>query len=593
MIEVKLDASIAAGFERREESIWHLFTKRCILAAIALILAQWVLVPGFIGIDVPSHSDLWRYYAVAHEQPFRDAILGPRPLMVLFLHMLRAIDDARVFFCILNIPALMFVSAGLIAGELVAGKRVGHMVAFLSFVALFATPTFYELNPLDYGGMLAGTLVACLVGWLAAERARIDEGKASPLLKVMMVVGLLSYLSIETKPTFAALLPFVPLLLVRRFSTRKLLLLCSASVVFILLSVVKDVLLKSPFIQVGGGDSPYKVASNPIAILGAGMYYVSRIVPLTMLPVAGILLYSTWKSNRWIALGAVGASFLAVLPMCAIPTRLLSMYSWFGLAVLAPVLVPYTNWATSRATMRVVLVGFCLLGLIGVARGKHLDKAETRWIVANHQFNKNVFKGLQALQSRILPGERLLVGGAMAPYNPFKNDRFVALTTPVPFTWSVAYPASEKPLVDMSPDSHVHVQLNDVDLSKFDRVAIFDGKGLLTTMAPAAAYASLGKEQLAATFYCSADLAEFNSEVRTMKVVICLNRFGEHLAAARYAETNGDSSNNQWLWFERGKANEALGHVDEARMDYTKAVSLEKAPVFEEALKRVNSTDHR
>jgi hypothetical protein len=570
---------------------WKTLLIRCALAFVALSLVQWVLLPGFLAMDVPSHSDLWRYYAVAHELGLRDVLTSPRPLMLLFLHLLAPVNNAHIFFVLLNIPVVLFVSCGLMAGERLTGLRVGSFVAFSTFLLLFSTSTFYELNPLDFGGMLAGVFVSALVFRLCIERDRVASGQRPRLMLSAAFIGLLTYVSIETKPTFAALLPFLPLILLRRHRIKAVVLLCIVCVAFILLSVIKDVWLKSPFIQVGGGDSPYKVGSNPLDMVSAAYFYLGGIVPRALLPLFIFLLYRTWRVSRMYAGIAVIASILAVLPMVAIPARLLQMYSWFGLAISAFVLVPYISWRSSGSISKVVLLVLGSIGLLTVALGSRSDARVIDWVATNHRFNKEVFKGLEDVQIRMNPRERLLVTGPMLPFNPFSNDSFIEQTSPVKFTWSVVYPKSEAALVKMSNDSKVHIPLGAVDLSDFDKVAIFDLNGRLSQLAPAGQFVGLSSYDLAARFFCSSALTERDEETQLLKVVLCLNQLGEFAAASSYAQEHGPDTRNQWVWYGRGQANESLGRLAEAEAAYRRAASLEKAAVFDDAVRRVQANE--
>ncbi|MCL1526239.1 hypothetical protein M3O39_06515 [Xanthomonas nasturtii] len=562
-------------------------TSRVILAIIAFVVAQWLIVPGFLALDVPSHSDLWRYYVIAHEMSWKVAISSPRPLMLLALLALQGVHNAHALFTLLNVPAILFACLLMRSAEGLMRQTLLAWQAFVAFLVVFGTAAFYELNPLDYGGMLAGAILALQLGRLVRERDSSVVLGGWALVRMAAIVALLGYLSFETKPTFAALIPALPLILVRKYGYRKTLYICTACVVVIVVSTVKDIFLKSPFIQLGDASGPYKVGLNPLSFLKALVFYASQIVPVHLIPLALFGLWRAWCMDRRVFAGAIIAPILAVLPMCAIPDRLLPMYGWYGTIVLAAVLAPVfagqrrggTNWT-------IVLLTVLALGA-GVA-GIERNNIVPQWVKANHEFNTHAFAGLEALQRRVLPGERILVAGPLMPFSPFQSDDFIKLTSEVAFTWVVSFPASEAALVAMSNDSKVHVPFASLDYAAFDRVVIFDQRGDLIELEPATEFAAMTRHEAAARMYCHNELQLADNSSRLIAVMQCLSRQSETAAAESFgAQFAGVGNNNQWVWYERGKASEALGHTSMAYDAYQRAAALENAPVFRDAVKRV------
>ncbi|URL57804.1 hypothetical protein IM816_14465 [Luteibacter flocculans] len=574
----------AASSMGPETGQWVNFALRCVAALVALVFAQWVLVPGFLALDVPSHSDLWRYYATAHDMPLRTAVVSPRPLMVVALHVLSVIESPRLFFFVLNLPAVLFVASLSMAAGRFTRLATSHVVFFLLCLMIFGTPTFYELNPLDYGGLLSGVFFAFEVLLLCHARDRATDG--DPLKYWALVAGsaLLGYLSFETKPTFAALIPLAPIVLCERYSARKIMGVCGACAGVIVLSVAKDVLLKSPFIDVSDGASPYKVGTSPVIVLEAASFYVRKIFIWPLIPIAAFGMWRAWRHGRMMFCVTLLAPILAVLPMCAIPSRLLEMYSWYGTAVLGVLLaslfsVRGQKWVRWIASVLVV-IGFAA-GVMGADR----KGREAQWTISNHLLNSATLRGLEALQSRITPRERILVTGTLGPFSPFNNDRFIATTTPVRFSWNVAYPPAREALVRISHDSALHIPRASVDFRAYDRVAIFGAGGELAELRPASEFLSMPDYDIALLFYCRDGLD--SKDQKLPQALECLNQFGEYAAAESYGQRMGESSGNQWVWYWTGRASEALGHSSEAFKAYEKAASIERAAVFVDAAERV------
>lgn len=569
-------------------SVWFNFGRRIVVVALALALAQWLIVPGFLAMDVPSHSDLWRYYAVAHELPLKIAIVSPRPLMLLALKALAPIHDSSVFFLLLNLPAIIFVGLASIAADAFFKVKTPLWAQFLLSLAIFGTSTFYVLNPLDYGGFLAGAFFGLQVIWLCEARNRGEQGREINFFVVATVAALLGYVSFETKPTFALLIPLAPLILLSSYPPRKVLFGCAVCAGFVALSVVKDVVLKSPFIEVNNAASPYKIALNPISILNAAGFYLRHILPWQLIPIALFGLWQAWRCKRWVLAVLVFAPILAVMPMCAIPSRLLPMYSWFGTVIVA-VMVAALLMKRRIKFVSMVAVGLVLFSILAGMTGASLRKPSVKWTVSNHQFNRQAAESLKALQARVAPGERILVAGRLAAFSPFNNDRFIALTSPVDFTWKVAYPPVDAPLVAMSHDSKVHVAQADIRFDEYDRVAIFGPDGRLVHLGPAGAFSTMRGYEVAIRFYCPDGMSIPDADTRLAKTLACLSNYGEYQAAEEYGEVAGDNSTNQWVWYWRGRASEALQHRDEALRAFEKAASIEPAPVFLDAATRVKA----
>ncbi len=560
---------------------------RVVLAVIAFIFAQWFIMPGLLALDVPSHSDLWRYYVVAHEMSWQVAISSPRPLMLLALLALQGVHNAHTFFVLLNVPAILFACLLMRSAEGLMRRTLLAWQAFAVFLVVFGTAAFYELNPLDYGGMLAGAILALQLGWLVRERDNSVALDGWAFVRMASIAALLGYLSFETKPTFAALIPVAPLVLVRKYGYRKTLYLCAACVAVIVASVVKDIVLKSPFIQLGGAPSPYKVGLGPLSFMKALVFYTSEILPGPLVPIALFGLWRAWCVDRYIFAIAIVAPVLAVVPMCAIPDRLLPMYGWYGTVVLAAVLAPILAGQRRKGgSWIIVLLTVLALGA-GIA-GIERNNIVPQWVKANHEFNTHAFAGLEALQGRVLPGERILVAGPLMPFSPFQSDNFIRLTSEVAFTWAVSFPVSSAALVAMSNDSKVHIPFSSLDYTAFDRVAVFDARGDLIELEPATEFGVMTVHEAAARMYCHDELQLADEGARVIGVMQCLSRQGEAAAAESFgAQFAAVGRTNQWVWYERGKASEALGHTAMAYEAYQRAAALEDAPVFRDAAKRV------
>lgn len=555
--------------------------KRFAWAFLALLVAQWAFMPGYPALDMPAHSDLWRYYVISHEQSLWSALTSPRPLMLVFLHLLKIISNTDVFYVALNLPAALFVSSLTMALERVWGKVVPTLFVWCYFVVVFSMPTFYELNPLDFGGMLAGCVFSLALYWVC----RIGEHHADKNIYLnCLVFGIFSLISVETKPTFAVIFPFLPFVLYGKVSRKNIFLLCLSSAFMIGCSFAKDLIYNSPFIKFSGADTnPYHVGHDPHLIFSALAEYTKYIMPMAWLPIVLFAIWLAVKKNRLMAFAIVVMPLLIIAPMCAIPSRVLPMYSWFATVVLGAMAVNSLQemssvWAP-RATILAMAVFFAAIVL-----GNQPNKGVVPWIVANQKFNKDSLDGLRSMAQRVLPNERVLIVGRFMPYSPFQNDQFVRLISPVHFDWSVAYPAASAPFVLMSNDTKSMIPQASVSLSSFDKVAIFSSNGNFERFSPVSDFTAMKTGELEATFYCGRELSISDIGIRSAKVMSCLNDIGEFSASVDYGNAIPLDKRDQWTWFMYGHANEGVKNYVAAYESFKQAYAIEHAAVFQEAM---------
>ena len=574
--KVDLDEVVATASE-----FWRRFASKFLLAAIAMLAAQWILMPGYVALDLPAHSDLWRYYVLSQEQSLKAAIISPRPLMLVFLHLLKIFKSPEIFFIVLNLPAVMFASSLAVAMEKVWEKQIPSILMGFGCLLIFGMPTFYELNPLDFGGMLAGVVFSLALFWISHLRnGRVEIRIPQDLI----IFGVLSVISVETKPTFIVIFPFLPLILYRRASNKKVLLMIVASIIAISCSVAKDLILKSPFIRFSGGSGdPYYVGHSIGPILLALAQYVKCIAPIAWAPVVILSIYLAAKKNRMSAVAIVVSPILVIAPMCLIPSRVLPMYSWFATALLVlSVLCALRSLLPAKWQWTLVLSTAVLF--VPTVFGSQPNQEVVPWIKANQTFNRNSLKGLNAILERVAPGERVLIVGRFMPYSPFQNDEFVRLISHVSFDWKIAYPVERAPLVAMSKDTHRMIPQASVDLHQFDRVAIFSSNGVLERFSSVRDFTLMDKGELEATFYCGDQLSNPNLADRASRVMSCLNDIGEFDASVKYGDGVPLDVRNQWTWFMYGRANEGVKSYETAYESYRRAYSIEHAKVFQEAM---------
>lgn len=450
---------------------------RIMVALATYVVVAGALSPGFIALGAPVHVDVYRYFDISHK-PFAWALLAnPRPLMLAALRVLD-VDDFRIFYALLLLVAILLPLVMLAALEQARRVRVGW-TATISFLALcYVLPSFYELAPLDFGGLLAGVLAcsACMVLMRQVDWPRIAG------------YVLLAWLSVEFKPTYAVALCAFPL--VMHWSGRRSSAITAAAATFalVLLVFLKDRWLGSAFVGVDAqAGSSYQLLGMPGAMLGAVVFYVQRIFsPLGWLLVsacAGVLVWR--KQGRTVVAIAVLAG-AALMPMLLIPNHRFTMYAWYPASILL-LLVPMT--ATCWQPRRFPASGIGLLAVLvflACSGESAYLKSHRGWYTHNQLANARILDSLQQLRSHLRPGMRVLISGRLPPYAPFKNDALVARYLPAGLEWVVVAPPSEDVLIPMSGDTRRYVRTADLDGAGFDLHVVYDDIGRIVSIAPPA-----------------------------------------------------------------------------------------------------------
>ena len=442
-----------------------------VLAAFALyVLVAGGLSPGFITTGAPLHSDVYRYFEIAHGTVSWGLLTSPRPLMLVTLGVLD-IADFRIFYAALLVVPILLPLFMLAALERVRGISLGWggVIAYLALC--YVLPSFYELAPLDFGGALAG-IVACVAAMVLCG----GNGR----LRVLAYLAL-TWASLEFKPTYAFVLCLLPLLVTYGGAQRREGLAASVGAFAVALGVfLKDRWMGSAFVGVGAqSGGSYQLLGQPGVIFDALGFYVQRLFS----PMGWVLVLACavwlWRSRHRKELVAIAMlAGAALLPMLLIPNHRFVMYAWYASSLLL-LFVPLAasripadgHWRTSGTFVLSIMV---LIACLAEARFLPGHRA---WYVHNQQANANVLASLDELKGHVLPGDRLLISGRLAPYIPFKNDGFMARHLPKGTRWTVVTPPSEDALIATSTDTRRYLQMTAIDGAQFDRHVEYGADG--------------------------------------------------------------------------------------------------------------------
>lgn len=510
------------------------FVVSAVLALVVYVLVTRVINPGFFDPLVPNHSDTWRYFAYSKSDFSLADLQAPRPLMLIALKLMGMLDSFSWFVAFVLAPAVLLPVALLRSAEIVLERRVSWLLQAAYFALCFSLASFYELQTLDFGGCIAG-LVAC-AALLAFRRLALSLKADKATIGNYVVPFLLVWVSMECKPTYGLVLAAVPLFFSAMVGWRRSLLQAAGVVAVVMMVLLKDRLLGSPFVGADPSASAasYRLGGGLGLMLNALWFYVKAMLPMWAWPLVLLGLYGAAREKGlWTAATLLVLAVLAVAPMIAIPNNQMPMYSWFGASLL---LLPVALFTATRLQhqSRLLSLGkstlfwmLMLAAIVAIARSKQDLRF---WYGFNQKANAQTLQGIDALANRMLPGQRILIAGPLNAHSPFRNDDFINLRLGYSVDWTIVVPEQHTSLMPFS-DSRRHVASRDLgEISTYDVVALFNESGRLVHVGSGAEFADLTKPELINQLLCRQ-----GGKVDTLKEVACLTPLNED-AAARAAQ---------------------------------------------------------
>lgn len=473
------------------------------LAIVAYLLVTRLVTPGFFEPLTPTHSDVWRYFAFSKTDYVFIDVTSPRPLMILAVKLLGAINSFPWFVTAILIPAVMLPAALLRTAEKLLDVTAGSWLAFSYFVLAYSLPSFYELQTLDFGGCLSG-IVACFCV-LAFRRQAIASATGASSVLTAVAPFFLAWVSIETKPTYSILLAAVPFFFASRVGWKKTLVNTAVLCAVVVGILLKDTYFGSPFLDTSAGSgSTYKIATGLGDMVGSLTFYLHSMLPVGAIPLVGLCLYLAGRRFGWkVPLFVIAISILAVAPMVAIPRNKLAMYGWFGTSLLLlPLALVHLDGLRGRIGRPLTVALLWLSMALGMAAIIKAQPDVRFWYGYNQKMSANAYDGIRALGGRLQPGERVLFVGGINAYSPFKNDGFIKANFDYDFEWKVAIPAADAVLIPMSTDTTRLIEAGQVRSADFDKVVYFNKDSRLILIRDARALDELSQGALINDLYC-------------------------------------------------------------------------------------------
>lgn len=587
-----LDKSDTVQIKGSEFGIIRMF----FLCSTGFIFGRLFIFPGFLDPFAPSHLDLFRYFLISQDQWAYRGWLTPRPLMIAFLHIAGIFRDPSLIWFILSLTSLVFATALLLLLQRLGKYRANNISVLLYSTIIFSLPTSFEIYQLDYGGMLAGVLsVVAILIWFYFY-------KTNPL-KAFSLSLLIYWISLETKPTFAASILFLALLQLLFYRDRKSLLLLGGVFGVSILVVLKDRFLGSPFLDFGGGTGVYSVKVNLTQNIDALWVYISRAVPQELLPgllFAYYIFSHVFKRGWGIIVLLLLLAISSIMPMVLIPNRTLDLYAWYcGMLICIPFLYifqadtstyantnPFIN-KISKALLPVCLV--ITFAAMSIGSKLHSDQAIYDNFISS--YNGNVVASLEKLSDQNInyhfaSSEKILVAGLRGPFHPFRNRKYILNATHLPDTYTLLLRKSETAWNNMSSEMGPAIYSSELDLDSFDYFIIYDQDGHLTDILSQEDIKAIPKWEVIPSLVCNLNSAAQNQIVNNVleNEIACLDGAGESQAVIELLDNTDISNITPLLHYYLGHAYQIMGNFIAARTEYKLALAAGENAFFQNAL---------
>ena len=569
-----------------------------LLSGAGFIVGRLFAFPGFLDPFVPSHSDLYRYFLISQTQWGSHGWLAPRPLMITFLHLVGTLRNPELVWFVLSLTSIAFAAVVILLLRHLTFLKPSVISILLYSTVIFSLPSSFEIYQLDYGGMLAGILSATAIyAWYRFYRTRPSMAYGTSLT--------LFWLSLETKPTFAAAMLVLALLQLLVHKDKKALLLFIGVSFILLLVFFKDWLLGSPFLQFGDGGGIYSIQIDPIKNLSALWVYMKSAVPTGLLPGLALAYYLAWKALRRMRAAIAALLLLAVssvLPLAMIPNRALDLYSWYpGMLISLPFLVVFHMEINGKlrpdripARTPRFLHAACLavtLVALGLSSKVHAPQAYYDEFISRH--NKNVISSLDRLSDgnlafNLASARGILVTGLRGPFHPFRNRAYILNRTHLPDTYVLLLKESERAWNEISSEMGPGIYSSELGVGSFDYFIAYDEAGNLWSILSLEQMMAMPEWRRLPTLVCNLSPA---LRIRTASnlegVAGCLDEAGESAAMIELMKNVGLPSFSPLLHYYLGHAYESIGDASSARTEYVLALAFGDNEHFRSALENL------
>jgi hypothetical protein len=485
------------------------YLKNIGIACVTFVIVSRLINPIRFDFFTPNHTDIYHYFVFSKTELAWSFISEPRPLSILFIHLIGFTNSFNFFLILLSIPAFLFVVISFIVFSNATNLQHNSWLSFIFYCFVFSSTYFVQVMQLDFGGMLAG-FFAVIAIWCFMEASRNEHAALLLFLSCISTV-----ISTGFKPNFPVLVLLVQLIFVIKTKSYTQFLTFAINSVCVLGIYLFDKVNESPFLAVDV-KSPYYVAFQPFENFRLiGFYTFRALTPLLIL----FLLLLVLNLMRLRKFGIL-LFFAAIIPATSFPISLLinrpwEMYSWYsliptGLFLVLALDITITSMEKGfKLKVQYAVLIYCLVAGTVLFSQYRESVAERAWFHYVQDYNQAL--NLSLLSINNLNSQRILLAGVTGPYHQLKNTEFSKRIYPNLGDFEVILRVAERPWNDMSTRQTNGVYFDEIEFSEFSKIYVFTTKGTLAGVLEFQQIVGLSSQQFKSILFCSSKRFEVSS----------------------------------------------------------------------------------
>lgn len=555
-----------------------------ILGFVIYILVFLFFRPGYLEIFSPSHSDIFRYYTIGLQDWSLENWKSPRPLMLMYLHLIASIQNWNVFIILLTLPSLVLV---ILLGSFISSKfemKPSYFSATIYFILIYSSPLFIPMYQYDIGGMLSGIFTVFLVKFILDN---LNNTKFNNYH--FLSIFTMSYIALEFKQTFAVSMISFSFIVFFIYKTRKTFYIFILIIGSILLNLIKDKFFNSAFMRTDTSGDVYSIIISPLKNLELLNFYILNSFTSYLAIISFISFFILYKKNIKISLVIIIFAISASVPMSLLLNREWAIYSFYSMIIFVSFIqlsIIKIKDINNGYIKMILYSSFVFLTLFHA----YTPSVETNWNVVHQKYNNNILEGLDNLKNNFI-GKRILIIGVQGPYHPFKSKKFIELhTNNLINNYDILLYHNEESWNNMSKVEQTNgIYKEDLNLFLYDIIINFNDKGTISGIYTQENVSFLRKSDLMKNLFLNCGFLSTSDNIlsldqnKTLKIMECLNSKLDFLGIIQMKE-NEDFNNyitHPWQYYYLANAYNYFNNNIEANIFIERAINIEpKNEVF-------------
>ncbi len=490
MEEVKKDSMMKYKYESWRD----FFTLSLIIFGVYFITLRFIF-PGYFNPLIPFHSDFYMFYPASPHETLNSLFMSPRFVGIFVRDIVGMFGMKSTIIFLITLNSINIALTILLAKAVTKMKLYWPAIILYLFL-IFSHPGFYIKYSYDFFDALA-YFFTVLTMYLWYKNGEMIENK------YLLILVLVTFLGLFSKETY-----FVPLLIfwcyqcffINKKQKQSAFVMLGATVIIFILSILHSHFVNSAWVNIGSSriDS-YFIDAQPSSIIETYLYYLKMWGNFGIIGMVAIVAVVSIVSKRYfkevLLFLIIGLS--TYVPYSLLPNHKFACYFWLAVPLSYSVIL-FINPDMIRLTAKKIndssgklykgaLAFFVLLIIFfGIIAFKQFNDAYNdaglQWTLLQESINQNMLANFPYIKNNISPSDKVLLTGLTFPFHPFAYPNYVDsyFGDSQNMKWTVAvYDDANK---DKNIGSIEFVNVKKIDISKYEKIFVFDSNGKLIKM---------------------------------------------------------------------------------------------------------------